>query len=260
MKPKRVVLVAAVIALALTVVLIGAVAAKVTSSLAIQQGMITNLHMSDSCDGLDMILFPTDTQTVYVVFDYSDMHGEEWVIRITDGVTLYEKSDSYTGSGTECITVTHTSGPIPPGTYRTGIYAGQYPSKIKLWHVQADTPGQITDLYMSNSPDGQAMTEFPPGTQTVYAVFTYEDIPEGSEIGICVREVTEFETSCIVEGSENYSGSGRGYFPVHLPQKDKAFPGGPYSSLLYKAGYADQVTYWRVHYGIYLPLVFKNQH
>lgn len=260
MKLKRVVLVAAVIALALTVVLIGAVAAKVASSLATQQGTITNLHMSDSCDGPNMILFPTDTQTVYVVFDYSDMKGEEWRIAVTDDVTLYDVSHSYTGSATECITVTHTSGPIPPDTYRTGIYAGQYPSKIKLWHVQADTPGQITDLYMSNSPDGQAMTEFPPGTQTVYAVFTYEDIPEGGEIGICVREVTELETGCIVQWSENYSGSGTGNFLVRLPHLGEAFPAGLYSSLLYKAGYADQVTDWRVNYGVYLPLVFKNQH
>jgi hypothetical protein len=260
MKPKRVVLVAAVIALALTVVLIGAVAAKVANSLATQQGTITNLYMSDSCDGPDMILFPTGTQTVYVVFDYSDMQGEEWRIAVTDGVTLYDASHSYTGSGTECITVTHTSGPIPPDTYRTGIYAGLYPSKIKLWHVRADTPGQITSLYMSDSPDGQPLTEFPPGTQTVYAVFDYENLPEEDEIGICVREVKELETGCIVQRSENYSGSGKGYFLVRPPHVGEAFPAGLYSSLLYKGGYADQVTYWRVNYGVYLPLVFRNQH
>ena len=45
---------AIVIALVFTVVLIGTVAAKVVSSLATQQAMITNLHMSNSCDGSDI--------------------------------------------------------------------------------------------------------------------------------------------------------------------------------------------------------------
>ena len=259
MNPKRVVLVAAVIALALTVVLIGAVAAKVASSAVTQQAAIAALHMSDSCDGPNMILFPDDIETVYVVFDYSDMQGEEWRVRVEDGVTLYDATHSYTASGTECITVTHTSSPIPADTYGTAIYAGQWPIKIKLWHVRADTPGQITNLYMSDSPDGPPMTEFPPGTQAVYVVFDYVDIPEEDEIKLCVREVTELETGCIVNKSEDYSGSGRGGFLVRLPHMGEAFPAGLYSSLLYKAGYADQVTYWRVNYGVYLPLVFKNQ-
>ena len=260
MNPKRVVLVAAVVALALTVVLIGAVAAKVSGSLATQQAAIKNLHMSVSCDGPNMILFPNDTETVYVVFDYSNMQGEEWRIRVEDGITLYHASHSYTGSGTECITVTHTSGPIPPHTYATTIYAGDYPSKIKLWHVRADTPGQITNLYMSDSPDGPPMTEFPPGTQAVYVVFDYVDIPEGDERELCVREVTELETGCIVNKSEDYSESGRGGFLVRLPHMGEAFSPGLYSSLISKGEYVDQVTDWRVNYGAYLPLVFKNHY
>ena len=208
MKVKREAVVAAVVALVLTVVLIGAVGAKVESSVAAETG-ITNLRMSDSCEGPDMLLFPDGTETVYVVFDYFDMHGEERRIKVADDVTLYDASHSYTESGTECITVTHTSGPIPSATYGTLIYAGGLlPIKIKLWHVRADTPGQITTLYMSDSPNGPPMTEFPPGTQTVYAVFDYVDIPEEDEIGICVREVAELETGCIVVGSENYGSLG----------------------------------------------------
>ena len=239
----RVVGLAIVISLALTLMLIGA---KGASSPATQQGMITNLHMSDSCDGTDMTLFPTDTETVYVVFDYSDMQGEEWRIRVEDGVSLYDEPHSYTGSDTECITITHTSGPIPPDTYGTAIYAGQYISKIKLWHVRADLPGQIMNLYMSDSPNGQPMTEFPPGTQTVYAVFDYVDIPEAEEIRICVREVTEDETKCIVERSENYSGSGRGHFLVRQSRTDLFFSAGLYSSLIYRGEYADGVVNWSV--------------
>ena len=90
-------------------------------------------------------------------------------------------------------------------------------------------------------------------------MFDYVDISEEDEIRICVREVTEFETKCIVEGSTNYSGSGRGHLPVRLPQMGEAFPAGPYRSLIYKGEYVDQVTDWRVNHGVYLPSVFKNQ-
>ena len=233
------------LALALTVVLIAGLAANGASSLTAQQD-ITNLHMSDSCDGTDVILFPVGTETVYVVFDYSDMRGEEMRIAVTGDVTLYDATNSYTGSDTECITVTHTSGPIPPDTYATTIYRGQYPSKIKLWHVRADTPGQITNLHMSNSPNGPSITEFPPGTQTVYAVFDYENLPQEDEIRICAKEATEYETGCIVQWSENYSGSGSGYFLVRLPRVGEAFPAGRYSSLIYKGGYVDCIVNWLV--------------
>jgi hypothetical protein len=114
-------------------------------------------------------------------------------------------------------------------------------------------------MSISPDPDAPSVTEFPPGTQTVYAVFDYENIPEEDEIRMCVREVTELETGCIVERSENYSGSGSGYFLVRLPRLGESFSAGLYRSLISKGEYVDQVTDWRVNHGVYLPLVLKNQ-
>jgi hypothetical protein len=183
-----------------------------------------------------------------VVFDYSHMGGEErrTAVRGIDGVILHEETLSYTGSGTECLTATYPSGPFPPGRYQTQIYSGLFPTNTKLWHVRADTPGQITNLYMSDSPDGPPMTEFPAGTQTVYAVFDYVNILEEDEIKICVREVTELETGCIIERHENYSGSGRGSFLVRRPRVDLFFSDGLYSSLIYKGEHVDDVENWSV--------------
>lgn len=389
MKVKREAVVAAVTALVLTVVLMGAVGAKVVSPLATdEQNIITNLHMSDSCDGDPMVLFPADTETAYLVFDYSEMQGQEMRIAVTgpkfsveaedpsvtkssgwttetwlephegqyvkacgavspnatltstfkadaismsyvkdadggvaevqvdggtpitldmcaatttqaerviasglssglhtitvkvisqtnscDGscvgidrfwneVILYDATHSFTGSDTKCITLTHSYGAIPAGSYTANIYSGgSLPIKSKLWHVRPDGPGEIKNLRMSISPepDAPSVTEFPPGTQTVYAVFDYENMPEEDEIRICVRDVTELETGCIVERSENYSGSGSDYFPLHLPQLAEPFPAGLYRSLVSKGEYVDQVTDWRVNHGVYLPLVLKNQ-
>ena len=105
---------------------------------------ITNLHMSDSCDGPDMILFPAGTETVYVVFDYSEMQGELYRIAVADGVTLYDASHSYTGSGTECIPITYAYGPIPLGQYRTQIVKDGFVEGTVNWSV---VPGSQTPTH-----------------------------------------------------------------------------------------------------------------
>jgi len=255
MKPKREVVVAAAVALALTVMLIGAVGAKVMSSLAEEQNVITNLRMSDSCGGDEVILFPAGTQTVYVVFDYFNMQGQPpYRIAVTDGVELYNATHSYTGSGTECITVTYTPS-IPPDTYRTQIWEGDFPkTPTKLWHVRPGGPGQITNLYMSLSPDGPPMTEFIEGTRTVWAVFDYVGM-EGNEVEVKVYENGE---SHAISSGVSLTGSGTQAISV-THQLMTGFPPGQYRTHILKDGFVDDVEYWSVLYGVYLPLVLKKQ-
>jgi len=258
MKVKKEAVVAAVTALVLTVVLIGAVGAKVVSPLiADEQNIITNLHMSDSCDGPEMTLFPADTDRVYVVFDYFEMQGQQsYRVAVTDGVELYNQTDSYTGSGTECITVTHVSGPIPPDTYRTQIWVGGYPATpTKLWHVRPGGPGEITNLHMSISSDGPPRTEFIEGTRTVWAVFNYAGM-DGNEVGI---DVYKGDTGFYESPRVSLTGSGTKAISVTHPLV-AGFPPGPYRTHVVKDGYVDGVENWSVLHAVYLPLVLKNQH
>ena len=253
MKLKREVVVAAVVALVLAVVLIEAVGAKIGSSVADEECLITNLRMSDSCEGPDMLLFPNGIETVYVAFDYSDMQGRERRIAVTNGVALYDATHSYTGSGTECIEVTHTSGPIPPDTYRTQIYEGSYPIKTLLWHVRPGGPDEITSLHMSISADGAPRKEFIESTQTIWAVFDYVDMA-GNEVGIDVYQGDyRFYESLRV----SLTGSGTTAISVthHLIA---GFPVNQYRTHIVKDGYVDAVESWSVLYGAYLPLVLKN--
>jgi hypothetical protein len=248
-------LVAAVIALALTMVLIGVVAAKVASSLATQQATITNLHMSDSCDGPDMVLFPNDTQTVYVVFDYFDMQGQPYRVAVTDGIELYNQTDSYTGSDTECITVTHTPRPIPAGKYQTQIRSGDYPINTLLWYVRPGGPGEITNLRMSISPDGPPSTEFMPGTRTVWAIFDYAGM-EGNVVGIDVlKEGGGYADVISTEASLTGSGT-KAISVTHYLMT--GFPVGQYRTLVVKDGFVDGIENWSVLRVVYLPLVLKN--
>jgi len=264
MKLKREVVVAAVVALVLTVVLIGAVAAKVVSSLANEQGVITDLHMSNSCIGDDMILFPADTDRVYVVFDYSDMVGRPYRIAVTDAdleLELYNETHSYTESGTECITVTYLYPPIPPDTYRTQIWDGDYPIKTKLWHVRRGGPGEITNLHMSISPDPDAPSrkEFIEGTRTVWAVFDYAYMEE-NEVGVDVYKGDSRIEVISARVTLNMSGT-KAISVTH--QYITGFPIGQYRTHILKLVDGDElvdgIVNWSVLYGVYLPLVCKNQ-
>jgi hypothetical protein len=236
---------AIVIALVLTLALIGAAAAKVVSSLAIEQGVITNFRMSDSCDGLNIVLFPAGTETIYVVFDYSDMHGEEWqiVVRGPGGVVLYDEPHSYTGAGTECITITHPSGPIPSGDYHTQRKLGDFLSMTLLWHVRPGGPGEITNLRMSISPDGPPTTEVIGGTRTVWAIFDYAGMTE-NEVEIRVYKESGGQADVISTGV-SLTGSGTRANSVDH-RLATGFPTGQYRTHVVKDGFVDGVEEWSV--------------
>lgn len=254
MKLRKEVVTIAVLALVLTVALIGAVGAEVASPLAAPEGVITDLRMSDSCDGLPIILFPAGVETVYVVFDYSDMQGEPYRISVSDGVSLHDESHSYTLTGTACITITHTSGSIPADTYRTQIYAGGHlPIRTLLWHVRPGGPGEITSLHMSLSPYGSPKTEFKQGIRTVWAVFGYSGM-EGNEVGI---EVYQGNSLCREISGGSLSGSGTTSITVTHPLI-AGYPAGPYSTHVVKDGFVDAIEDWYVLHVVYLPLVVKN--
>jgi hypothetical protein len=383
MKVKREVIVTAAIALVLMVVLMGTAGAKVASSLATdEQNVITNLRMSDSCEGDPIVLFSADTETVYLAFDYSGMQGQEmriavtgpkffveaehssviksagWItktwaeayggqyvkacgavnpdatltttfradtismsyIKDTDGgiaevqvddlapitvdmcatttftttkgeiviasglgpephtitvkattqtsscggscvgvdrfwneVILHDATHSYTDEGTECIELTYVGGAIPAGNYTTNIYSGgTWPIKTEPWHVRPGEPGEITNLYMSSSPDGPPSTEFIEGIRTVWAIFDYAGM-EGNEVGIEVEGWYEN----LVSPTETLTGSGTQAISVTHPWVT-GFPADQYSTHVVKDEYVDAVEDWSVLYGIYLPLVVKN--
>jgi len=262
MKVRREVVMTAIVSLIMAVVLIGAVGAEVARPLATQEPMITNLRMSDACDGPAIALFPAGVETVYLVFDYSDMQGEPYRIRVADRadiVILHDESHSYTESGTECIPITHTSGHIPPDTYQTLIYSGGFlPIKILLWHVRPGGPGEITSLQMGLSPAGPPKTEFIEGTRTVWATFGYSGM-EGNEVGVDVYRRIKEKGESLVQTSSRVSLSGSGTASISVTHSLIAgYPVGPYSTHVVKDGFVDAIEDWQVLYGVYLPMVAKN--
>jgi hypothetical protein len=95
-------------------------------------GEIANLHMSISHDGPPATKFAAGTRTVWAIFDYAGMEGNEIEVEVVRDVTglatqppVITAKVSLTGSGTQqAISVTHQ--------YLTGFPADQYRSHVKM--------------------------------------------------------------------------------------------------------------------------------
>lgn len=96
-------------------------------------------------------------------------------------------------------------------------------------------------LWMSLTPGGAAQTNFPSGTETLYAVFEYTDfVSENVRV-----VVSDYAGTVIFEETQTFSGSGVASIPI--TRDASAFPDGPYVTTLYFAGqYLTQAVEWTV--------------
>lgn len=71
------------------------------------QVQISNFHLSNVPDGPEFDNFASNTSVVYVIFDYIDADNTELTVEIKDccGNTIFEKRDTYNGSGTRSLAV-----------------------------------------------------------------------------------------------------------------------------------------------------------
>jgi hypothetical protein len=132
-------------------------------------GTTSNEHMSDTPYGPSVAQFPSGTSVVYVVFDYSDMHGEQITIKIWSpiGEVLFEQTQTYSDSGTASIEVPYPEGgTFADGLYVTNFYQGILIYKTILWGVGAvmtptPTPtGTLMPVVDVSPAEGYAGQEF----------------------------------------------------------------------------------------------------
>ena len=81
--------------------------------------------------------FPAGTGTVYIVFDYAYMAGEEVEVRVTDNVgnVLFDEVRTLSGDGTVSISVSAGEGGFAAGPYLVNIYQGGGVIKTIIWDV-----------------------------------------------------------------------------------------------------------------------------
>jgi hypothetical protein len=137
---------------------------------------VRNLHMGDRPYGPAVIQFRSGTTVVYVVFDYSDMQGEEVTVRVYDqmGSILFGQVEAYTGSGTESIEVSGPKGgAFADGWYVTNLYSDSilFPIESVMWEVGQTTIPTYTPTSTSTVTPTPTDTLTPTATPTVYYDF-----------------------------------------------------------------------------------------
>ena len=143
---------------------------------------VTDARMSDTPGGAEMTEFASGTSVVYVVVDYSEMHGEEMEIRIrvydNVGEVLFEQVKAFTGSGTASIEVLWPDGgAFPDGRYFTNLYSGISPIKSIIWEVTAG-PGIATSTPTPTPiPATATPTPVPPTPTPIPATATATPMP-----------------------------------------------------------------------------------
>ncbi len=133
----------------------------------------------------------------------------------------------------------------------------------------APAGGEITDLYMSDSPDGPPLPHFlvgpqvvhivPVGTDVVYVVLKYTNM-EGEQYGI---KVSDPFGGILLTQDISLTGSGTKSFEVRYYEDGDpvAFPTGKYVTNLYIGGIGGlphKDCWWEVRHMVFLPLILRN--
>ena len=135
----------------------------------VHAGITSNEHMSDTHHGPSVTQFATGTSGVYVVFDYSDMHGEEITIKVWNSMAevLFEQTQAYSGSGTESIEILMAQGgAFPDGLYITNFYRGILIYYSIIWEVGAVTTPTPTATSTATPTETHTPTPTPTTTGT----------------------------------------------------------------------------------------------
>jgi Tol biopolymer transport system component len=100
---------------------------------------IENVRISDTPGGPAVINFPSDTSSVYLIFEYAQVQDTPISVRTYDSVgnVLFEQTKSYSGSGVETVGVVSRDGVFADGRYVTNIYVGPglFVAKTLMWVV-----------------------------------------------------------------------------------------------------------------------------
>jgi len=99
--------------------------------------VVTNCRVSDAPEGAGVSEFPAGTDTVYIVFDYAYMAGEEVEIRVYDevGHLLFQEVRTLSGDGTVSIEFSVEEGGFVAGRYLVNVYKGGGVIKTIIWDV-----------------------------------------------------------------------------------------------------------------------------
>jgi len=231
----------------------GAVGAKVVSPLATdEQNIITNLRLSDSCGGPGIDLFPADTETAYLVFDYSEMQGQEMRIAVTGPKSFVEAEHS---SVTKSAGWTTETWPEAPEDQYVKACGAVSPNATLTSTFKADT---ISMSYVKDSDGGVAEVQVDGRTPitvdmcatTITKAERVIDSGLSSELHTITVKVISQTNSCdgscvgvdrfwneviLYDATHSFTGAGTDEC-IELTYGEGAIPAGNYTANIYSGG------------------------
>lgn len=148
----------------------------------------SDLTFSTRSDGPATTVFPYGSEEVYARWNFSNVPTgtvmrREWY---RDGNLYIEREEPWaaewgtSGRLTHIRTYNFTSGyGLEPGSYRVVIFLKDFPS-VRVdnsFIIEGNVGPRLFNLRFSNNPNGSPQTQFAAGTQEVYAIFDYTNMP-----------------------------------------------------------------------------------
>jgi hypothetical protein len=151
-------------------------------------GRFQNLRFSIHPSAAPQTVFPVGTGEVFALWEYADMQPGDWVQRVWtyNGANWLTRDEIWDTAGRGVQgTVTDVSifdkaiGGLAPGEYSLALYLnGEWQTGGQFTILSRPSAGQpgFSNLYFTAYPNGPAQTQFPAGTQQVFAVWTYHNM------------------------------------------------------------------------------------
>lgn len=181
-------------------------------SIAAATPTFTNLSFSSSSAGAATQSFPYGTEEVYARWDFTNVPTGAVMSRVwyRNGQQIIARDEAWSSTWGSSGRLTHIrtynfdSGyGLEPGNYRVVITLRDFTGVAVegTFTIEGNLGPQLTSLRFNttgNGASGVAQTTFPAGTQAVYAIFDYANIPLRAEI----RRVWKYNGTVIIDTRE----------------------------------------------------------
>lgn len=180
-----------------------------TFSVSAVNPTFSNLNFSRTPTGTAMTTFPYGTEEVYSRWDYANVPSGAVVIRewYLNGVQIIDREEAWraewgtNGTVRNIRNYNFVSGyGLEPGNYQVIIYLRDFPTaRVEgSFTIEGNLGPRFSNLRFASSANGSPTTTFPAGTEEVFAIWDYANIPNQAQM----RRIWKRDGTTIIDRTE----------------------------------------------------------
>ncbi|PJF39142.1 MAG: hypothetical protein CUN55_15190, partial [Phototrophicales bacterium] len=199
---------------------------------------ISNLRFATTANGTPATTFAAGTQEIFGIFDYANVPTNAQIRRLwyRGGTLVAERTENwdsttYGSSGTaRNISIFDRENGLTAGTYQVEfqLITPNHGILITTGQFTIAQPPKATNLRFSDTGNGASITRFVAGTQEVFAIFDYTNVPPDAQI----RRVWYLNDAVFVEKTEDWDeaiyGSNGTARNISIFDRENGLPSGNY--------------------------------